>query len=302
MQNLEAIEAMPVKNHTISVIPSGFAAGAEIRGADLSQPLDEQSLRLIEETFNEHGVVYFRGQSLSPEQHLAFTRYFGDIEQNMHLQYAHTDFPDVQVVSNIVDDEGNFIGLPDAGRSWHSDMSYTVKPPRCSILHSLEVPLKDGKPLGDTLFTNVAAAYDALPENMKKKLNGLKAKHSYGAKHALRKKTGLSSRDFTKEQEETPTVIHPVVRTHPFTGRKCLYVIEGECFGIIDMPDVEALPLLEELFQHSIKAEFQFHHTWQVGDVLMWDNCTVQHMAVHDYALPQRRLMHRTTASGSKPI
>jgi taurine dioxygenase len=293
---------MRTATDSITVIPSGFATGVEIRGVDLSRPMDETTFRAIETAFNEHGVVYFRGQNLAPEQQLAFTRRFGDIEPNMHRQYGLKDYPDIQVISNIKDGDGNFIGVPDAGGTWHSDLAHTPEPARCSILHALEIPRQDGQPLGDTLFSNVAAAYDALPETTKKKLEGLKTPHSYAAKHALREKVERKEYDHTKRHAGIPAVVHPLVRTHPFTGRKCLFVIEGECTGILGMPDEEALPLLSELARHSVKPEFQYHHKWQAGDVLMWDNCTVQHMARKDYDLPLRRLMHRTAAQGSAPF
>ncbi len=286
----------------VDVVLSGCATGAEIRCVNLAQPLDDATFSQVENIFNEQGVVYFRGQILAPEQQFAFTRRFGDIEKNIHPQYGLKDHPDIQVISNVKDENGNFIGVPDAGGTWHSDLAHTLKPARCSILYALEVPMEDGQPLGDTLFSNAAAAYDALPETMKKKLVGLKTPHNYAAKHAFREKVKNTEYSHTKPHEDTPTVIHPVVRTHPFTGRKSLFVIEGECTGIIGMPDDEARPLLSELARHTIKPAFQYHHKWQVGDVLMWDNCTVQHLARKDYALPQRRLMYRTAACGSVPF
>lgn len=287
---------------SITVVPSGFATGAEIRGIDLSRPMDDALFRHVEDAFNEYGVVYFRDQKLTPEQHLAFTRRFGDIEPNMHRQYGLKDYPDIQVISNVKDSGGNFIGVPDAGGTWHSDLAHKERPARCSILYAHEIPMQDGRPLGDTLFSNTAAAYDALPVAMKKKLEGLKTPHSYEAKHALREKVKQKAYAHTKGHDYLNAVMHPVVRTHPFTGRKCLFVIEGECTGILDMPDEEALPLLSELARHCVKPEFQYHHKWQAGDVLMWDNCTVQHMARKDYGLPLRRLMHRTAVQGTVPF
>ena len=139
---------------------------------------------------------------------------------------------------------------------------------------------------------------------MKMRLDGLKAIHSYGAKHAHRDKQGKSDRiAMTDEQKDQhPDVIHPIVRTHPMTGRKGLYVIKGECIGIVGMPDEEASPLLDELAEHTVRSEFQYRHQWQVGDLLMWDNCSLQHVAVKDYDLPLQRLMRRTQFAGSVPF
>jgi taurine dioxygenase len=162
------------------------------------------------------------------------------------------------------------------------------------------VPVRDGQAIGDTIFTNTIAAYEALPDGMKKTLAGRKAIHRYSE----RKRIENSPRPkLTKAQlDATPDVAHPIVRTHAGTGRKALYVTEGECIGIEGMPEEDARPLIAELHAHCIQPEFQYRHKWQVGDLLMWDNATSMHLAICDYALPQRRLMHRTTVIGTVPF
>ena len=285
----------------IEVTPSTSAIGAEICGLNITQPLNGETLALIEQAFARFGVLIFRAQTITPEQHLAFTRYFGDIEVNMHSQYALPEAPAIQVISNIQDDSGKTIGIPDAGQDWHTDMSYIKKPPRCSLLYALEIPMQNGEPLGDTIFACAATAFEALDNETRAKLLGLKCTHSYAAKHAQRKKRKVATRAFTDEQENTETVIHPLVRTHPVTGRKCLYVVPGEIIAIDGVPDQDVEEMANQLAAHITKPAFQYRHRWQQGDLLMWDNCTVQHRVDHNFSLPLRRLMHRTTAAGSMP-
>src|SRR5262249_21147549 len=154
--------------------------------------------------------------------------------------------------------------------------------------------------LGDTIFTSAAAAYDALPHAMKDQLSGRRATHSYLAKMNARKKAVGLTRTIKQEHlDKTPPVAHPVFRTHPVTRRKCIYVTEGECIGSGGLGEEEALALVSELHAPLIRRDFHYRHKWRVGDLLMWDNCTCQHLAVQDYRLPQRRLMHRVTVNGS---
>jgi len=204
------------------------------------------------------------------------------------------------LISNIRDERGEHIGLADAGFTWHSDTSYRRRPSRCSLLYAKEVPQRDDRPLGDTVFANTIAAYEALTESMKRHLAGLKAIHRYAA----RRRVADSPRPkLTQAQlEETPDIAHPIVRTHPYTGRKSLYVTAGECVGIVGMPEDEAADLIAELDAHCVRPEFLYRHKWQVGDLLMWDNTSAMHLAICDYALPERRLMHRTTVIGTVPF
>ncbi len=270
--------------------------GAEIAGIDLAEPIDEATFHQIDQAYAQHGVIFFRDQHLTPKQHLAFTRRFGDLDPSPHTPYALPGYPDILRVTNIRE-QGRNIGLADAGLTWHTDMSWREIPPRGSTLYAIEVPERDGQPLGDTVFASAAAAYETLPEEMKARLEGLIAIHQYAAKHAYRAQVSLSDRQDLKRTY--PDVHHPVVRTHPMTGRRCLYVVPGECMGIVGMPDDEALPLLEALAERIIQPTFQYRHQWRVGDLIIWDNCLVQHLAIRDYEWPQRRLMYRTTIAGT---
>lgn len=288
---------------SLSIVPTGAALGAEIRGVDLAQDLDATVFERIEEAFNHHGVIFFRAQSITVEQQIAFARRFGEVEINVNTQACLPGHPEVLLVSNIREN-GRYIGLADAGTTWHTDMSAYARPPRCSILYAVEVPCAaDGTVLGDTLFASAAAAYDALAPEMKARLEGKRSTHSYLAKMAARKAAVGLTREITPEHlEKTPPVAHPLFRTHPVTGRKCIYVTEGENTGIEGMAAADALPLISGLHRHLISPKFQYRHRWRVGDVLMWDNCTCQHLAVRDYGEHQRRLMRRVTVNGSVPF
>jgi taurine dioxygenase len=281
------------------VTKSGAACGAEI-ACDLAQDIDEATFREIERAFHDNLVVVFRRQNLSNERHIEFSRRFGELEIHIVKKYLLRGFPEILLISNIRDDRGEHIGLADAGFTWHSDTSYRRRPSRCSLLYAKEVPQRDGRPLGDTVFANAIAAYEALPERMKDRLAGLKAIHRYSA----RRRVADSPRPkLTQEQlDETPDIAHPIVRTHPYTGRRSLYVTAGECIGIEGMPDAEAIGLIAELDTHCVRPEFLYRHKWQVGDLLMWDNTSAMHLAICDYALPERRLMHRTTVIGTVPF
>jgi alpha-ketoglutarate-dependent taurine dioxygenase len=283
----------------IPVRKGDAALGAEIV-VDLTQPIGEAAFAEIERAFHDNVVVFFRDQHLSEAQHIAFSRRFGELEIHIVKKYLLPGHPEILLISNVRDARGEHIGLADAGFTWHSDVSYRQCPSRCSLLYAKEVPQRDGVPLGDTVFANTIAAYEALPLAMQRRLQGLKAIHRY----SMRRRVENSPRPkLTAAQlAETPDVSHPIVRTHPFTGRKALYVTAGECIGIEGMPEDEALQLIGELDAHCVRPEFCYRHRWHVGDLVMWDNASCMHLAICDYALPERRLMHRTTVIGSQPF
>jgi taurine dioxygenase len=283
----------------IPVTKCDAALGAEI-GFDLSGPIDDATFGELERIFHDNIVVFFRGQNLTNERHIDFSRRFGELEVHIVKKYLLPGHPEILLVSNVKNAAGELIGLADAGFTWHSDVSYRRTPSRCSLLYAKEVPHDDnGTVLGDTAFANCIAAYEALPAAMKRRLDGLKAIHRYSS----RRRVADSPRPkLTQAQlDETPDVAHPIVRTHPHTGRKAIYVTADECIGIEGMPEDEAVELIAELDTHCVKPEFLYRHRWRVGDLVMWDNATAMHLAICDYALPQRRLMHRTTVIGGEP-
>jgi taurine dioxygenase len=282
----------------MQIVPSTDVIDAEIQGVDLAQPLSDVQFQQIEAAFNKHAVICFPKQRLDEMQMIAFARRFGDVEKIFLKHYAHPQHPEIMYVSNIKEN-GRDIGHADAGRVWHTDMSYTARPPRATMLYALEIPIDNGKVLGDTLFSSAADAHDALPPETQKRIAHLRAIHQVAGRRA---RTGTGQQDQALRKEQ-PAVVHPVVRTHPHTGRKCLYVSKGKCEGIEDVPKDEALRLIDELSDHIIDARFHHTHRWQLHDLLMWDNCSVQHLASLDYQWPQhRRLMHRITVDGTVPV
>lgn len=297
----------------ITVNRIGKHLGAEISGVDLSKPPSDDAFAQIASAFFDNEVAFFRNQKITPEQQVAFTRRFGVLEQHVRREARLEGFPEILIISNLLDDQGRAIGSQDAGRFWHSDLSYKKEPSMLSALYSIEVPEKDGRVYGDTGFASTTAAYDALPADMKQRIAGLKNVHSYRyyrtknrAAQGQEKAHGgrvVQEPELTEEQlRSVPDVETPLVRTHPVTARKALFVNEAHTSHIPGMAGEESAALLAELCRHITQPEFQYVHSWQPGDFLMWDNAAVQHKATFDYDLPMRRLMYRTTVRGSAPF
>lgn len=283
---------MPVSVHRAPAV-----LGAEIKDVDLACAIDDQTLREIIALWRKHEVIFFRGQNLTPEQHVAVSRRFGDLEHHVRQECCRPGYPEIFVVSNVVEN-GKPIGSRDAGLFWHSDLCYKEQPSRGSLFYAREVPHQNGEPRGDTMFSSMTAAYDALPEDMKRKLAGRLAVNSYTHGYYRDRKSGPRRKLTAEQMRQTPDVAHPIVRMHPDTGQKCLFVNEGYTTRIVDMDEKESDALLAELFAHIRKPEFVYRHQWRVGDFLVWDNCSTQHRAVSDYVLPLRRVMERTTLTG----
>ncbi len=296
----------------IGVTRIGKHLGAEITGVDLSRPLDEATFAQVSKAFFDHEVVYFRKQRITPAQHIAFTRRFGFLEQHVRKESRLGEHPEILVVSNILDAQGRAIGTQDAGRFWHSDLSYKPEPSLLSALYAIEIPMQSDTALGDTSFASTTAAYDALPESMQQRLARMTNVHSYrayrvknlAAQRADEASGGRKVEEHFPTEEQlraVPDVETPIVRTHPVTGRKGLFVNEAHTSHIPGLPRPESDALLAELYSHITQPEFIYRHRWQPGDLLMWDNAAVQHKATFDYDLPLRRLMYRTTVRGSAP-
>jgi len=297
----------------ITVNRIGKHLGAEIAGVDLSGPMDDNTFAQISSAFFDNEVVVFRNQKITPEQQIAFTRRFGVLEQHVRKEHRLNGYPEILIVSNVLDGQGKAIGVEDAGRFWHSDLSYKQFPSLLSALYALEVPVRGGVVLGHTNFASTTAAYDALPESQKKRLQGLKNVHSYVyyRNKNIQAQKGEQARGDRVVQEHVLTPEHlaqvpdsemPIVRTHPVTGKKGLFINEAHTSHIVGLPKAESDALLKEICLHVIKPEFQYEHHWQAGDLLMWDNAAVQHKANFNYRLPLRRVMYRTTVRGTAPF
>jgi taurine dioxygenase len=292
-----------MKTIDMDLRPSKTGVGAEVFGLELSRPLADAALEQVSAAFNRYSVLVFRDQQLAPEQRIAFSRCFGPLQINVRSEFNKPGYPEIYTVSNVLKD-GKPIGSQDAGRYWHSDLCYLPIPTLASLLYSLEVPEVDGVTRGDTLFASTCASYDDLPASVKQRLEGLRAVNSYNAMFQ-RKASEFGVRPKLTDAEQTQKypkdAVHPVIRTHPVTGRKCIYVCEGYTTRILDMPEAESEELLQLLFAQVTKPHYLYRHKWRVGDLTMWDNCAVQHKASFDYALPLRRHMERTTVEGSVP-
>jgi len=273
---------------TISVHRLHESLGAEIRGIDLSRPLDDTSFATIATAFLDHQVIVLRGQQLPPERHIALTRRFGNPEIHILEQFHLAGHHEILVLSNRKHADGTPVGLEDAGRYWHTDVSFWPEPSTASLLYSLEVPPEGG----DTMFTNQYAAYDALPDELRRQLDGRRLLH--GLNRVVAPK-------FTDEQlARVVPVSHPAFRTHPGTGRKAVFA-GAFAMGIEGMTDAAARPILDALYAHCGEDRFRYVHRWRAGDLVMWDNrCVLHHATPFDPAYA--RHMHRTTVSGGRPI
>jgi taurine dioxygenase len=267
----------------------GVALGAEIRGVDLSQTLDPATVELIREAFLEHIVLVIRGQSVPPEAQVAFTEHFGAVEPHpLNSRPGLPGLPQLMVLENRP-------GKPGARNDfWHSDISHAERPPAVSLLHAIEVP--EGR--GDTMFCNMYAAYEQLSQGMRDFLDNLHALHSGEATARRNREAATDARPIT---EVPPPVSHPVVRTHPESGRKALFVNPFFTLGFADMSESESAPVLKYLYEVATRPENIYRHRWAKGDVLMWDNRCAMHYAIKDYDETTPRYLHRTTAAGDRP-
>ncbi len=280
-----------------AIRPLSAACGAEVSGVDLTRPLDPDAIGKLEQALGSHGMLLFRDADLTPAQHIAFSRHFGPLGSHVVGEFNLAAHPEVFVVSNVKED-GKLKGAVYAGQYWHSDLSYMAKPSLGSLLLCHEMPETGG----DTMWANMYLAYDNLSAVMQGFIGGLKAVHDYS--HAydtyfahLKERPPLTP----EQRAKTPPVEQPMVRTHPVTRRKALYVNPGFTTGIVGMPKEESAPILEFLFRHSTRAEFIYRHKWRVHDLMFWDNRCTMHYALADYDFSVRRRMHRTTIAGDLP-
>jgi taurine dioxygenase len=250
--------------------------GVAVEGIDLSRPLSDAEFREVEQAFWDGQVLAIKGQkNLAPEKYLAFARRFGKPEPHVIDQFHYPGHPDILILSNVKKD-GKATGLADAGSYFHTDYSYLQVPARVTMLYSIEVP-KQG---GNTLFANMYAAYDDLPDAMKRRIDDLVVLHHYGNRDDLDERSRTAASPLTADQKEKVTwVRHNLVRTHYGTRRKALYAVSGSSFEIEGMPRDEGVALLDELKAHALQDKYRFSYSYEVGDVVLWDDLSTLHSA-----------------------
>ncbi|HEY6343784.1 MAG TPA: TauD/TfdA family dioxygenase [Bryobacteraceae bacterium] len=282
-----------------SVKPSGEALGCWIEGLDLSKPFGRGKLGFTLRALADHGVVCFPGQCLSAAEQVAFSRAFGELEVHVSGVFQEPGHPEMMILSNMVRD-GKPVGLADAGQDWHTDMSFSKMIAFVNVLYALKVPHREGRPLGATLFANMAEAYDTLPDDVKRRIEGRSATHDFEKFWEMMRSRGgaASSRAplTDAQRRQKPPVSHPMVMVHPISGRRSLYADPGYTVRIDDMPEAESEELLQFLFQHQLQPRFQFAHHWSERDVLVWDNLWTLHNAEADYRADEPRLIKRCQA------
>jgi taurine dioxygenase len=282
---------------------SGETLGCCIHGMDLSKPFGEPELGLVLWALADHGVVCFPKQLLDPAAQVAFSRQFGELEVHVSGVFQEPGHPEMMILSNIVED-GKPVGLADAGQDWHTDMSFSKTIAFINVLYALKVPRRDGRPLGATLFADMTAAYDALPDDVKRKIEDLSATHDFEKFwEMMRQRAGArtSRAPMTEEQKRMkPPVAHPMVLVHPISGRKSLYANPGYTVSIDGMDQQGSDELLDFLFRHQLRPEFRYAHRWNEGDVLVWDNLRTLHNAEADYRADEPRLVKRCQAMANR--
>ncbi len=275
--------------------PASRAIGAEVLGWDIAQPADDETIGLFRQALDENCVLLFRDQELTPEQQVAFSRRFGELEHHVLSDYTLSEMPEIYVISNVKKD-GQPVGRAGAGQYWHTDLSYCKNPSMGSLLYAIEIPATGG----DTMFSNMYKAYDALSAPMKTLFADMRAVHDF----AHTQRTHIAPAGLTKPASaellaKTPPVEQPLVRTHPVTGRKSLYVSPGMMTAIVGVAPHEGRAIIDFLVEHTTRPEFVYRHQWRQGDLVFWDNWASMHNAVSDYGPDDRRLMHRTTIKGT---
>ncbi len=286
----------------LTIEPTGAVLGATIRGVDLAQPLPEPVFGRILLALGEHGVLRFPDQQLDMGALQRFSELFGEIQGNPIREADKTQsFPQIGILSNLQQD-GKYIGSPDAGQDWHTDMSYRDVMGFVNVLYGIRIPRRNGVPLGGTEFSNMHAAYDALPDEFKHRLKDATATHDFEKfwEHMRRDKASTRPPMTDEQRRRRPPVVHPLFLTHPITGRKVLYCNPGYAVRINELSQQESDETLDFLFQHQLQPQFRYTHSWTENDLLIWDHLGTIHRAIADYAPDEIRLMRRCQVMATK--
>jgi taurine dioxygenase len=279
----------------VKLTESGRTLGATIEGLDLSRPFTALELQDVMQALGKHGVLRFPRQKLSGRQLKDFSAQLGDLEINIASHaFQEPGVPEVMILSNIVDN-GKPIGLADAGQDWHTDMSYSRQIAFANVLYGIKIPRRAGKPLGSTDFCNMHAAYEGLPEKLKKELDGKTVLHDFNKFwEKMRGREGSRRAPLTEAQRRAkPPVSHPIFLTHPITGRKVLYANPGYSMRINELSEKESDEMLAFLFAHQTRPEYRYSFHWTEDDVLVWEDFGTIHNAIADYGPDEHRLIKR---------
>lgn len=277
---------------SFEVRPSGDALGAEVYGLDVTRPLDPDEAGRLYRAFLDNIVLVVRESPMTPRQLLTFAKSFGDVESHIAKRYRHPEVDEIVLMTNV-DKDGNYDDVgARRGEGWHSDTCYSQEPAKATVLHSVELPDRGG----DTVFANMHMAYDTMPEALKRRIDGLQCYFRYGGREA-KTVEALSAEDRAKEN-----VVHPVVRTHPETGRKSIYINPYHALQIVGMSREDSDALMDEVFEWCSQPQFHWRQKWRLGDTLIWENRCAWHTVELDYPKNQRRILNRISIRGERPV
>lgn len=287
----------------LTIEPGSAVLGATVRGIDLAQTMAEQDFARILWGLGRYGVLRFPDQHLNPADVQRFSELFGEIQGSISRRPDSDKLatPNVGILSNLRED-GKYIGSPDAGQDWHTDMSYRDVMGFVNVLYGVRIPRRDGKPLGGTEFANMHMAYDALPNEIKVRLDGMTVTHDFEKFWENMRQNHASTRPpLTEEQRRIrPPVVHPIFLTHPISGRKVLYANPGYATRINELPRDESDALLDYLFDFQLQPRFRWTHHWTENDLLIWDHLGTIHRAIADYGADEIRLIRRCQVMATK--
>jgi taurine dioxygenase len=286
----------------LTIEPTGAVLGATVHGIDLAQPIGDSDFGRILLALGEHGVLRFPGQHLDRAALKRFSERFGEIQGSATRDLDRSrEYPEIDILSNLKED-GKYIGSPDAGQDWHTDMTYREVPGFVNLLYGIRIPRRDGRPLGGTEFSNMHAAYEDLPAAIKARLDGMTATHNIEKfwEHMRRDRASPRPPMTDEQRRRRPPVVHPVFLTHPITGRKVLYCNPGFTVRINQLPERDSDEMLEYLFEHQLQQKFRYTNVWSENDLLVWDHFGTIHRAIADYGPDEIRLIRRCQVMATK--
>ena len=284
----------------LTITPSGQTLGARVTGINLAEPVPDADFRTLLRALGQHGVLCFPNQNMTPPQQRDFCQRLGRIQFSLTGRFQSAEAPEVGILSNIIED-GQPIGLADAGQDWHTDMSYTQVKGFANALLALRVPRRNGRVLGGTCFGNMFAAYEGLDPALRERLRDATAVHDFNKfwDAMLAKGSGRGALTVAQKAQRPPAT-HPICPVHPITGRRSLYCNPGYATHIVGMDRAESDRIMAHLFEHQLKPEYLWTHEWTEGDFLLWDNLGTVHTALADYTADEHRLMKRCQIMADK--